>query len=88
MAASATPSKGPKGDKMMRDALMVALKRPSTQDPDRKNFAIIAERVVDMALGDDREMIKLIFERVDGKAIQPVEGSGTDGEFVFRWLGG
>lgn len=74
MAASATPSKGPKGDKLMRDALMVALKRPSTLDPDRKKIADIAENTVERAIAGDNEMTKLIFERVDGKVPQAIGG--------------
>lgn len=89
MAASATPSKGPKGDKLMRDALMVALKRPSTIDPDRKNFAVIADKAVDLAIDGDRDMIKFITERTDGKAIQPVGGDedASPIRHVLMWGG-
>lgn len=29
-------------------------------------------------------MVKWVYERVDGKPVQPVEGSGDDGEFVIK----
>lgn len=65
---------GRKSDKPMRDALMVALTEKFGPDDDRRKLRAVADKAVAMALDGDREMIKLIFDRTDGKAIQPIGG--------------
>ena len=71
MAARKTPSKGSKPDKLMRDALMVALQREARDAgrwwPTRKLY-IIADRLVEKAMEGEISAIKEIADRVDGKA--------------------
>jgi len=81
MAARQTPSKGGKPDKLMRDALMIALKREA-KDADgkkTKKINIIAAKLVDLACYGDVVAIKEINDRVDGKSVSAVELSGVDG---------
>ena len=66
---------GRKSDKHMRDALMLALTEKYSKDDDRKKLRVIADKTVEMALEGDRDMIKLIYDRIDGKAVQPIAGS-------------
>jgi hypothetical protein len=79
---------GRKSDKPMRDALMLALTEKFSLSDDRRRLRVVADKAVEMALDGDREMIKLIFDRTDGKAVQAVEGPGADGEFIFSWING
>jgi ribosomal protein L17 len=75
-----TPSAGGKPDKLMRDALIVALKREAidAEGKPTKNLYLIAEALVDKAKTGDVPAIKEIADRVDGKAVQPL--AGADGE--------
>lgn len=77
MAVSQTPSKGAKPDKLMRDALIVALKREAVDADGKKTIklAVIAEKMVDLAAGGDVQAFKDITDRVDGKAIQAITGA-------------
>lgn len=80
---------GRKSDKPMRDALMLALTEKFSLEDDRRRLRVVADKAVEMALDGDREMIKLIFDRTDGKAIQPV-GGDKDAEpirHVLTWGG-
>jgi|HubBroStandDraft_4_1064222.scaffolds.fasta_scaffold1608568_1 hypothetical protein len=73
MAARKT-GKGSKPDKLMRDALMVALKREA-EDADGKKtrkLYIIADRLVEKAMQGEITAIKEIADRVDGKASGPL----------------
>lgn len=88
MAARKTPSKGGKPDKLMRDALMLALHREA-EDSDgvkTKNINIIAAKLVEVAKGGDVTAIKEIADRVDGKVPQGVVGKDEDSpvEMVHR----
>jgi len=65
-----TANRGPKPDKIMRDAIILALKRVSA-DADgvlTKKLHLIAGRLVEKAMGGDIQAIKEINDRVDGKA--------------------
>ena len=76
MAARNTPSKGSKPDKLIRDAIMVALHRDD-ELPDgtkAKKINVIATKLVNMAIDGDIQAIKEINDRVDGKATQVVAG--------------
>ena len=69
------PGKGPKPDKMMRDALLLALMREAKDAdgaPTRK-LHLIAAKLVDKAVEGDMSAIKEINDRVDGRP-------GTRGE--------
>ncbi len=74
MAAHRKPSKGSKPDKLMRDALMVALQREAEDADGRKTrkLYIIADRLVEKAMQGEIAAIKEIADRVDGKATQPL----------------
>ena len=70
MAARKTAPKGSKPDKLMRDALMVALKREAKGadgKPTRRLY-VNADRLVEKAMEGELAAIREICDRVDGKA--------------------
>lgn len=76
--ANPKPSGRPKADKLMRDALIVALKREA-KDADGKptrQLALIASALVKKAMDGDVQAIKEIGDRVDGRPAQALELSG------------
>lgn len=81
MAARNKASNGGKPDKLMRDALMVALKREalSAEGKPTKKLALIADALVDKACEGDVAAIKEIGDRVDGKPAQALEHTGEGG---------
>lgn len=76
MAANKSPPKGGKPDKLMRDALMLALKREATDANGQKtnNLNRIATKLVDLAAEGDLGAIKEIGDRVDGRPAQMIQG--------------
>lgn len=87
MAARNTPSKGGKPDKLMRDALMVAVNEDCPIRKTRK-IRLIAEKLVDMAVEGDIQAIKEINDRIDGKAPQAVSVGDDDGgpvKLIVEW---
>lgn len=68
MAATKTKPKGGKPDKIIRDALLGALR----QDPDR--LKRMAEKIWQKAEEGDLAAFKEITDRIDGKAVQPLVG--------------
>jgi hypothetical protein len=89
MAARLNPSRGGKPDKLMRDALLIALKREITAADGRKTrrLSLIAEKLVELAADGDIGAIREVFDRIDGRAaaqlIQPSEGQ----QLVISWIG-
>jgi hypothetical protein len=84
MAERTTPSKGGKPDKLIRDALMLALKREHLADGVvTSKINAIAAKLVDIAINGNVQAAALIADRVDGKAMQAVEVT-HDGEVTFR----
>lgn len=77
MAGPGNPNpKGSKPDKLMRDAIMVALNREASGadgKPTRKLYQI-ADKLVDLAAEGDMQAIKEVNDRVDGKATQIIAG--------------
>ena len=83
MAAPINNNGGRKSDKLWRDALIVALKRPNEADADKRPFlAIIAEQCVQSAAEGDMQAIKEIGDRIDGKAPQSVTHDGSLSGYV------
>ena len=72
------------------DALYVALCRQVdncyTGGRTRAHQAL-ADKLVQLALEGSERAISEIFDRVEGRPVQPLAGSGAGGEFVISWLG-
>ena len=66
---SGNPSGRP-ADKLWRDALMLALKRPA--EDGRTYLTRIAEQCVLAADSGDMQAVKEIGDRIDGKAVQAI----------------
>jgi hypothetical protein len=66
--------KGRKPDKLMRDALIMALMREAEDGEGipTKKLHLIAGRLVEKAMAGDISAIKEVCDRVDGKPTQPV----------------
>jgi hypothetical protein len=87
MAPRVTPSAGSKPDKLMRDAIMIALNREAKDadgKPTRKLNRIV-DKLVDLAIDGDIQAIKEIADRVDGKATQPLASDAANP--VELWIG-
>jgi hypothetical protein len=86
MAARDNPSKGGKPDKLIRDALMLAVNRVQEGDPDgRKKLAIAAAAVVEKAVEGDLAAFKEIADRIDGKAPQSVDVTTRHEQPITEW---
>lgn len=76
MASRGNPNpRGSKPDKLMRDALLVALNREA-EDADgqpTKNLALLASALVKKAVGGDVAAATAVMDRVDGKPHQTAE---------------
>jgi hypothetical protein len=90
LAARKTPSSGGKPDKLMRDAISLALHREAkaADGTMTKKLVLVASALVDKAIDGDIAAIKEINDRMDGKAVQPLEGTndGPPIQQVIRWL--
>lgn len=85
MASRGNPNPtGSKPDKLMRDALMVALKREAKDAEGQKTtkLALIADKLVDLAAAGDVQAIKEVADRVDGRPAQAIVG--PDGGSIFE----
>ncbi len=80
MATRKSSARGPKGDKLWRDAIMVAVKRQATGGKKTKKLAMLADKLVERALGGDITAMKEIGDRLDGKPAQSVELAGKNGK--------
>jgi hypothetical protein len=79
-------ARGCKPDKLVRDAIIVALKREAV-DADgmpTRRLALIAEKLVEKAMAGDIHAIKEIADRVDGKATQPLAGDDNAPRLITR----
>lgn len=68
MAATDAKPKGGKPDKLIRDALMAAIR----QEPER--LKRIADKWLTKAEEGDQAAINALADRIDGKAVQPIVG--------------
>lgn len=88
MAARKTPSGGGKPDKLMRDALRLALHREAedAEGNRTKKLNIVAAKLVELACDGDVQAIKEINDRIDGKVPQGIVGRDEDSplEMVHR----
>lgn len=80
MAASIKPSPGVKPDKLMHSALCLALHRAAVDADGQptKKLALVAAKLVEVAIDGDIPAIKEIFDRVDGKVPQTTRLTGAD----------
>ena len=81
MAARKSPAEGRKGDKLMRDALSVALKREADGADGKKTKKLyqLAEAMVEKAISGDVAAATFVADRVDGKPAQAIEHTGEEG---------
>lgn len=89
MAKRGNPNpKGNKPDKILRDALMIALNRVD-KDHDTgiktKRLHRIADKLSLKAADGDIPAIKEVWDRVEGKATQPI-GGVADAPLVFEQI--
>jgi predicted oxidoreductase len=71
----AAPKKavGAKSDKILREALMIAVNREDMQDGKKvKRLHQIADRVSIMAAAGDMQAIKEVWDRIEGKPSQSI----------------
>jgi hypothetical protein len=86
-----TTNKGgaPKGnDNAKKGKLFYNELRKALVQQDQINLRRIADKLVEKAIDGEPWAVKEIMDRVDGKAIQATEISGTDGEdlkMVITW---
>ena len=78
--ARRTPSRGAKPEKLMRDALMVALKREAegADGKPTKRLALLADRIIEKGLAGDVQAWKEIRDTVDGRPAQAIVGGDQD----------
>lgn len=71
----AAPKKavGAKSDKILRDALMIAVNREDMQNGKKvKRLHLIVDRVSQMAAAGDLQAIKEVWDRIEGKPSQSI----------------
>jgi hypothetical protein len=78
--ARKTPSAGSKPDKLMRDSLMLALKEAAIDADGKptKRLRLVASALVKRAEEGDVPAIREIFDRIDGRSVQPLEHSVSE----------
>ena len=86
MAGNPNP-KGCKPDKLMRDAILVALNREAELNgqPTRRLY-VVADQLVSLAMTGDIQAIKEINDRIDGKATQTIAGDQENPLFSVEIL--
>lgn len=79
---------GSKPDKLMRDAIIVALHRQAEDANGKptKKLALVAAKLVEKAIDGDVAAIKEVADRVDGKSVQQTD-LNVSGQLDLRgWL--
>lgn len=80
MAPRGNPNpKGSKPDKLMGDAIRIALNREAVDAAGKKTkkLTLIADKLVDLAVEGDIAAIREVNDRTDGKATQPLDHGGS-----------
>ncbi len=77
---------GAKREKLMRDALIVSLKRQAEKGLKTKQLQVVAEALVVKAMEGDVPAIKEIFDRVDGKVPQENHNTNEMGDNTLEAL--
>lgn len=88
--AAAKKVLGPKPDKILRDALLIAVNREVTVNGAKsKRITLIAEKLADQAVAGEIQAIKEVWDRIEGKPAQAIAlGQDPDKEPVtFKWEG-
>lgn len=72
--ATANTVKGPKSDKVLRDALLLAVHREELLDgKPTKRITLIAEKLACLAVAGEAWAVREVWDRIEGKAMQAVE---------------
>ena len=69
------------GEKLFRDALMLALKEA---DGDRLRLRRIADKLVENAMAGEIAAIREVADRIDGRVPQPLRSDSDDGKIVVE----
>lgn len=95
MAARGNPHpNGSKPDKIWREAIMRAVRRLETEKPRKKakpeqKLELLADALVAKGIDQDVSALREIGDRLDGKAVQPMEHGVGDGlEELLGYLSG
>lgn len=72
MAATISKPVGGKPDKLIRDALMAAVR----QSPQKLKMG--AEKMLDKFAEGDKDAMQFFADRIDGKAVQPISGADDE----------
>ena len=81
--------KNTNGAKPWKEALRISLACYADKKIDLERgqaLRRIADVTVSMALGGDMSAIQEIANRLDGKPVQAIEGTGEGGAMVVKWL--
>jgi hypothetical protein len=72
MAAAKTKPRGPKHAKAFLDQLRISvMERTGTRDPkSKRKLRVIADKLVERAMGGETMAIKEVADRLDGKPVQ------------------
>ena len=78
MAASVI-NKGPKSDKVITDALRLAMQREATDSNGQltRRIVLLAESVAELALRGERWAVELVWDRLEGRAPETVTLNGA-----------
>ena len=71
--------------KIYSDALRVEVNRIDPNNPDRRKINALAEKLVSCALAGEGWAFKEIGDRLEGKAVQPLEHSEVDTRTVAQF---
>lgn len=73
---------GRRKERLIYEALMVALKRPVSKHDELKCYQKIVNNLVDLAVQGDMQAIKEVIDRTDGKAVTPIDLDVNDNRTI------